>query len=166
MKDDFKFDTFEELYAVEWDDTPRTPEQMEADRYGEIDYTAKRGGKTVLVNVLEDLLEPFKSDIIDAMGGNVTDTQEREIYKALSKAFGSGCITTKRQSNRHLKASTNKRTRKSIEKKELLWTEYQTLGYPSYEAMSDHMLRQHGIKMKPSTCGPYIRRRLKQERKK
>lgn len=162
MKEDMRFDTFEELFAVEWDDTPRTPEDQEADWYADIDYTVKRDGKVYMVNVLEELLAPMQAELLQAFGENPTDKQKQAIYKALSRAFGSGCLTTKRQNRRHLKASTDKRTRKAIEKKELLWTEYQTLGYPSYKALSEHMRQEYGIKIKPSTCGHYIRRRLKQ----
>jgi hypothetical protein len=158
-------DTFEELFDVEWED--ESPEDIEAFWYAQIDYEEVRDGKLVDVNVLDDLLEPFRTGLLDALGiKKPTDTQNQAIYKALSRAFGSGCITTKRQDKRHLKAATDKRTRKAIQTKELLWHEYQMLGCPSYADISQHMLQEHGIKIKPSTCGQYIRRRLKQEDKK
>jgi len=58
MKEDMRFDTFEELFSVVWDDTPRTPEDRAADWYAEINYEEIQDGKVVHKNVLEDLLEP------------------------------------------------------------------------------------------------------------
>ncbi len=157
------FTTFDELWDACED---LTPEQLAASHYSGIDYTTKKNGKVILVNALNELIEPFTAELTEAIGGKLSETQAAAIHTALSKAFGSGCIQTDRKNNRHLRASTDKRTRKAIEKRELLWTEYQTLGYPGYKDLSQHMLQEYGIKIKPSTCGHYIRRRLKQERKK
>ena len=171
MKDDFKFDTFEEYYAsdVVWDDGEaernRTPEDRAADWYGEICYEEMRDGKLVFVNVLHDLLEPFKTEVIDALGGELTLTQRQAIEKALSRAFGSGCITEKRQDRRGrgLNAHTKSRSRKAIDKIELLYSEWVRLDQPAYKDLGEHMQQEHGITFKVSTIGHYIRRRLKQQ---
>ena len=163
MKEDMRFDTFEEFFAVEWDDTPRTPEDLAADWYAEIDYEEIQDGKVVHRNVLDDLLEPFKTELIEALGIEPTTAQSCAIYKALSRAFGSGCITTKRQDNRHLHAAAKDRSRDSVAKIDLLYSEWKRLDQPTYKDLAEHMQQQHGITFKVSTIGHYIRRRLKQQ---
>ena len=160
--------TIEELYDLSdiiWDGSD-SPEDQAAARYAQIDYDELRDGKLVQVNKLDDLLEPFATRLIDALGIKPTDKKSMAIYRALSQAFGSGCITTKRQDHSHLKAATNKRTQESIESKALLWSEFKRLRGPSYKELSEHMSKKHGIDFKPSTIGVYIRRRMKQADKK
>ena len=163
MKDDLKFDTFEELFAIEWEDKPRTPEDRAADWYAEIDYQEIQDGEVVHKNVLDDLLDPFRETLIDALGIEPTNVQSYAIYQALSRAFGSGCITTKRQDNRHLHAKTKDRSRDSVAKIDLLYSEWVRLDQPAYKDLGEHMQQEHGITFKVSTIGHYIRRRLKQQ---
>jgi len=163
MREELKFDTFEELFAIEWDDTPRTPEDRAADWYAEIDFEEIQDGKVVHKNVLYDLLEPFRETLIDALGIAPTTAQSVAIYQSLSRAFGSGCITTKRQDNRHLHAKTKDRSRDSIAKIDLLYSEWERLDQPAYKELAEHMQQEHGITFKVSTIGHYIRRRLKQQ---
>ena len=175
MREDIKFETFEELYDasdVVWDDEDPsgTPEDIAADWYNEIDYEAMRDGKLVYINVLVDLLEPFEAKLIDALGGELTKTQKQAIWRALSRAFGSGCITEKRQEQskrgRGLNASNKSRSREAIDKIELLYSEWVRLDQPTYKKLSEHMVKHHGITYKEKTIGHYIRRRLKEQDKK
>ena len=168
MKDDLKFDTFEEYFAwdVVWDGTDETPEDLAAYDYAQINYEEVRDGKLVDANVLDDLLEPFRTGLLDALGiKKPTDTQKQAIYKALSRAFGSGCITTKGQDRRSrgLNTFTKSRSRKAIAKTELLYSEWERLKQPTYKELAVHMQQDHGITFKVSTIGHYIRRRLKQQ---
>ena len=169
-----EFETFEEYFDasdVVWDDEDPsgTPEDMAAYQYAQIDYEEVRDGKLVDVNVLDDLLEPFRTGLLDALDiKDPTVTQEQAIYRALSRAFGSGCITEKRQDyrNRGLNASNKSRSRDAIDKYDLLFSDWKKLGQPTYKKLREHMIEKHGITYKVDTIGVYIRRMLKQQDKK
>ena len=79
-----EFETFEEYFDasdVVWDDEDPsgTPEDMAAYQYAQIDYEEVRDGKLVDVNVLDDLLEPFRTGLLDAL-----DIKDPTVYAGAS----------------------------------------------------------------------------------